>query len=469
MNLKRYITNSLSAFLLATVLFSCTDEGSKIGIIYDNEHIDADYIEYNVLTQSMLLGSVRQSGRNCYLGAFIDPETGGKVEAAFATQFHIFEDMRFPDRNSLFPSDGQDHSLDPVGCDSIEVRLYIKSTTGDINNPLTIEVYPLSRDKVIREGAVYNSDVNIMSQFVENGQQPIATKTVAGIDYNVSDSILNSQSYTKNIRIVLPREYGNNFVKTYYDNPDSYHNSYNFIRQVCAGLYFRVKNGSGTIHTIDIATLNLYLTTYEDDKAQPQSIRFSATPEVLQCTQIENNNLESIIDSTEMRYTYVKTPAGICTEVTLPIEEIIKGHEADSISKAAITFPRYGAEESQTSSLGIPKVLLMVPKKEMKAFFNEHRVADAKTTFIANYNTSYNSYTFTNISNIISHCRPDSVGDTDWNKVLLIPVTTSSTTDTYGNSSLTSVSHDMGFNSASLVRGTTNYPLKLQIVYSKFY
>ena len=51
----------------------------------------------------------------------------------------------------------------------------------------------------------------------------------------------------------------------------------------------------------------------------------------------------------------------------------------------------------------------------------------------------------------------------DWNKVLLIPVSTS----TDNNGVLVSVTHNLNLSSVRLVGGTT--PLTMQVVYSKFY
>ena len=53
----------------------------------------------------------------------------------------------------------------------------------------------------------------------------------------------------------------------------------------------------------------------------------------------------------------------------------------------------------------------------------------------------------------------------NWNKVVIIPVTTSTMTIS-NNTYLTGIYHDMSIKSTKLVGGNT--PIKLTVVYSKF-
>ncbi len=175
----------------------------------------------------------------------------------------------------------------------------------------------------------------------------------------------------------------------------------------------------------------------------------------------------------------------MCTQVTLPIDEVFEGkHKKDSLSMASVSFIRYN--KTQTSNqFGTPQTLLMVRRSELYRFFNEHRIADNRTSYIASFNSVYNSYDFNNISRMISYCYNEKIQGAKrlgiseeewmarnpyWNQVVLVPVTTSSTTETssLGTSSsvLVSVTHDLSLNSIRLVGGNT--PIKMQVVYSRF-
>jgi len=128
----------------------------------------------------------------------------------------------------------------------------------------------------------------------------------------------------------------------------------------------------------------------------------------------------------------------------------------------------------------------MVPKGELNDFFDNNRVPDNYKTFLANYDNVYNSYTFSNIANLISYLkrqRDTKAGITendspqarlakldawmaanpDWNKVMLVPVTAE--TSTMG--SVLSVSNDFSLSGARLKGGSAN-PVKMSVVYSRF-
>lgn len=58
----------------------------------------------------------------------------------------------------------------------------------------------------------------------------------------------------------------------------------------------------------------------------------------------------------------------------------------------------------------------------------------------------------------------------NWNKAVVVPVTTTYTTDAYGTSTLTTVTHDMSMTNTRLVGGSANpnQAIKLSVIYSKF-
>ena len=205
--------------------------------------------------------------------------------------------------------------------------------------------------------------------------------------------------------------------------------------------------------------------------------RFAATPEVLQNTYVENEGLSEWLDNNN-ECTYLKTPAGVFTEMTLPIDEIYEGHDNDSISQTQFTLYRYNTEADLAAAFDIPQTLLLVRKQDMYLFFEEGRVPDNKTSFITSFNSSYNTYTFSNISNLIAYCRREKRTEAakagltpeawaqdheDWNKVVLIPVETNED----NSNNIVSVTHDMGVGSTRLVGGI-NDRTRLQVIYSTF-
>ena len=435
-----------------------------------------------VLSSDLLNNVVPANSTACYLGKVIDPETDEAITATFAAQFHTFEGYTFPDREDIVTDDD-------LLCDSIELRLFIKNTFGDKNNPMKLEVWPLSmdEDKLIEESMSFYTNTDLR-QFTDESKGPIATKVFTATDYIVSEGQRNSTGYTDNIRIVLPRQYGEDIMEKFYSDPDAFSDSWHFIRNVCAGFLFRTVGGTGTMLNLEVSTMNLFFRFKSE--AYPDSIlsancRFAATPEVIQSTQFESSNLDKLVGNEG--YTMLKTPAGICTELVLPINEIYDGHESDSISRASITLTRINNQDEDALdddyALGIPQNLLLVRKQNLDSFFEKHQVADNQQSFSTYFYDTYNCYRFDNISRLISYCQHEKLAGMeaegkseaeweaahpDWNHVVLVPVSIATAANNMGDGVQVSVTHDLSLCSTKLVRGTEANPIKMQVIYSRF-
>ena len=467
---------------LATLLIAgCDDNTSTMGIPSKDEEVFPSYGTFLAYTHSEAMDSVLGNSTSSYLGSIDDPETGTRIRADFAAQFHTFENYSFPKFDLMFPDDGVKRTTDSIRCDSVEVRLYFSNYYGAKNAPLKLEVYPLDKNNVLQEEEDYYTDTDL-DQFVLPGSEPIATKVFTTEDYNLADAERNSATHADNVRIMLPDTVGSLIMRAYYDHPEYFKDSYTFIRKVCPGFLFKIRSGNGSMLSVDVSTLNIYFNFYDKvkrDSTCSALARFAATPEVIQSTQFSNDDMQSLVEEDDC--TYLKTPAGIMTVAQLPINEIYQNHETDSVSRAQLTFTRLNNTKPSTQSLGIPQSLLLVRKADATSFFKKRSVADSKTSYTTSYSSTYNTYTFNNICRLISLCRKEKLAGMkaenlteqeweqkhpDWNKVVLIPVTISTTTDTYGNTHQVSVTHDMGMNSIRLQGGSKN-PIKMQVIYSR--
>lgn len=468
---------------LATLLIAgCDDNTSTMGIPSKDEEVFPSYGTFLAYTHSEAMDSVLGNSTSSYLGSIDDPETGTRIRADFAAQFHTFENYSFPKFDLMFPDDGVKRTTDSIRCDSVEVRLYFSNYYGAKNAPLKLEVYPLDKNNVLQEEEDYYTDTNL-DQFVLPGSEPIATKVFTPEDYNLADAERNSATHADNVRIMLPDTVGSLIMRAYYDHPEYFKDSYTFIRKVCPGFLFKIRSGNGSMLSVDVSTLNIYFNFYDKvkrDSTCSALARFAATPEVIQSTQFSNDDMQSLVEEDDC--TYLKTPAGIMTVAQLPINEIYQNHETDSVSRAQLTFTRLNNTKPSTQSLGIPQSLLLVRKADATSFFKKRSVADSKTSYTTSYSSTYNTYTFNNICRLISLCRKEKLAGMkaenlteqeweqkhpDWNKVVLIPVSISTATDTYGETHQVSVTHDMSMNSIRL-QGGANTPIKMQVIYSRF-
>ncbi len=468
---------------LATLLIAgCDDNTSTMGIPSKDEEVFPSYGTFLAYTHSEAMDSVLGNSTSSYLGSIDDPETGTRIRADFAAQFHTFENYSFPKFDLMFPDDGVKRTTDSIRCDSVEVRLYFSNYYGAKNAPLKLEVYPLDKNNVLQEEEDYYTDTDL-DQFVLPGSEPIATKVFTTEDYNLADAERNSATHADNVRIMLPDTVGSLIMRAYYDHPEYFKDSYTFIRKVCPGFLFKIRSGNGSMLSVDVSTLNIYFNFYDKvkrDSTCSALARFAATPEVIQSTRFSNDDMQSLVEEDDC--TYLKTPAGIMTVAQLPINEIYQNHETDSVSRAQLTFTRLNNTKPSTQSLGIPQSLLLVRKADATSFFKKRSVADSKTSYTTSYSSTYNTYTFNNICRLISLCRKEKLAGMkaenlteqeweqkhpDWNKVVLIPVSISTATDTYGETHQVSVTHDMSMNSIRL-QGGANTPIKMQVIYSRF-
>ena len=464
--------------LLASVIFAaCDDNTESMGIYPDEDYIITDVATVPFTTSSVELGAVVANSSKSYLGRVHDPETNTDVKAEFLAQFHTSENYTLPDVSLLVKNDaGQ------IECDSVEVRLYYSKYYGDSSNPIKVNVYELDMNNVLREDQTYYSDLDLAS-YVPTGAEPLVTKVFTASDFSLSESERSSANHYDNVRIVMPRDFGNRILRAAAEHPEYFKDSWQFMHHVFPGLYFQLQSGTGTMLTLDVSSLNVYFryrsTTSSD--VYDGLMRFAATAEVIQSTKITNSNLSALLTN-DVPYTYLKSPAGVATEITLPIDDIFKGHELDSINRARVVLTRYNSASQNEYSFDTPSTLLMVRKGELASFFDNREVADNKTSYITSFDTGYNTYSFSNIARLLSYLYREkqdgmlnegltsaqwNAAHPDWNKVVVTPVVVNSTTNqSTGVTRYVSVTHDFSLGSVRLVGGTQ--PQEMQVIYSRY-
>jgi len=471
MRMKRNHFCIILAMILPMAFAACDDNTEGLGgsMMPGEDNISIDQKVYNATSRSLLAGdSILAKTSTAYLGRYTDP-TYGTFEADFLAQFHCVEDFQFPEGGVA-----GDTAV------SAEVRLYVSSFFGDSISPSHLSVYPLN--KVLEEDRNYYTDLN-PEEYYDATQAPLASRPYTAEDKTLPDSITDANNYVSYIRVQLPRQFGTDIIRKYYDNPANFTNSETFINNVCKGMYFKCDQGDGSILYIQQAQLNISFKYFiKSSSGKVDSLvtviaQFAGTQEVIQANrfQTDKEKLKKLVEE-DGSCTYLKTPAGIFTELTLPLDEIAENHinRGDTLNSVKLTITRYNESindsEEAAFKMGVPRTILMVRKKDMYTFFEKNQVADNKTSYLASFNSSYNTYTFNNMSQLITNCineKNDSNGqvDEDWNKVVLIPVVT--TTDNTGN--VVTIRHNLNLTSARLMGGfNPSNELQVRITYSKF-
>ena len=471
-----YRTAFMACTIIAALTAGCDDDTGSLGITDNADVIISSEEAFQVKSASILLGSVVANSSKSYLGEVYDPETKTTIRAEFLSQFYSLENYVLP-ADSLIVKDENGE----IQADSAEVRIYYSNYYGTVTNPMKIQVYELDSDNILREDQTYYSDIDIES-YLPQGATPLATKTFTPSDYTLPEAQRLSTSNYPNVRVRLPQSFGTRILRAANEHPEWFTNSWLFIHKVCPGLYFKLQSGTGTMIEMDVAALNVYF-RYRDakqDSIYEAISRFSATPEVIQSTRISNSDLTPLLDPS-LPYTYLKTPAGIATELTLPVDEIYASHRNDSINRASLILTRMNSTLQDATVLPTPQTLLLVRKGELNTFFQNRQVADGETAFTTTFDSSHNTYMYNNLSYLISRMNREkrdgmkskgmtseewNAANPDWNKVVIIPVVVTTNTTSSGATNQTSVTHDFSLTSTRLVGASQ--PLTMQVIYSRY-
>ena len=465
----RHFANLGLAILLFTACDETTDQiGTSLVNNMDNLEITTD--TFNITTRSIIADSVLSRNTIGYVGKIKDPETGNYITGDFMAQFHTFENYTFPQKDSIASKiDGM------VVADSCDIRLFFTSSYGDSLTSMKLIAHEM--DHPMLEDQLYYSNFDPATKgfLREDGIHKSKVYTLA--DHTVSAKKRASTDYTPHIRITLNDEYTakdgrtyNNFgtyiMQTNLEHPEYFKNSLTFMKNVVPGFYFENTSGLGAMAYITTSQLNVYFRFISKDSVYTGNASFAGTEEVLQQTKISNDHntiARLVADNT---CTYLKTPAGIFTEMTLPIDDIFRGHETDSINTAKVVLTRINDDRVGVYNLPVPSEIMMIPADSIYSFFENNDITNNRTSFTATFSKTYNTYTFNNISGLLSYMKANRTSE-NWNKVVLIPITK---TTNESSGATTKIVHDMSLTSTRLVGGSANphEAVKISVIYSKF-
>ena len=476
------ILRLLTVLVIAALTFAaCDDTTEGIGgsITNDIDNINISSAVFPVATKSMVSGAVLSRNNSGLIGKMKDPETGNYVKGDYMTQLGVLSSFNV---DTVAIKQANNGSIEAYGC---YLLISYNANYGDTIAPMKVTAYEMT--KPMAEDQEYYSDYDAFKNgWVSESNQHWSS------NYNLSNT-----SDVKNFQISLNKpytkdgktynNYGSYILQTYAKHPEYFKTNYKFLHNVCPGFYIKNVGGTGNMakiwNTELIFQYRRQYTTKAKDGVKDSIIvdslynRFDGTEEVLQLNKIENKNMEQLAN--QQKWTYLKSPAGIFTEVTLPIEDIMKGHEKDTLNTATISFPRLNnADEDNPYNFATPSTILMVQKDSLQSFFEKSKLADSRTSYTTSYSrtgTYKNAYTFQNIANLISAMYKNKGKGENWNKVVLVPVNVITTTQGY-TTVISKINHDMSLASTRLKRGviTTDSngketsPIQIKVIYSKF-
>lgn len=485
------ILRLLTVLVIAALTFAaCDDTTEGIGGSITNkiDNINISDSAFNVTTKSIVADSVLSRNNTGLIGKMKDPETGNYVKGDYMTQLSVLPTFSVDTLDYIKQANNGS-----IEADSCYLLVSYNASYGDTIAPMKVTAYEMT--KPMAEDKEYYSNYDAFKEgWVSENNQHWSS------NYNLSNT-----SDVKNFKIYLNKEYkkdgktyknyGSYILQTYEKHPEYFKTNFKFLHNVCPGFYIKNVGGTGNMAKIWNTELIFYWTRHKTINKDSTAVsigynRFDGTEEVLQLNKIENDteNLKKLASKDQEKCTYLKSPAGIFTEVTLPIEDIMKGHEKDTLNTATISFPRLNNEnEDNPYNFATPSTILMVQKDSLQSFFEKSKLADNRTSYTASYSstgTYKNAYTFQNIANLVSAMYKNKGKGENWNKVVLVPVNVITTTQGY-TTVISKINHDMSLASTRLIVGTddpdkdyttdektgkkvASGPIRIKVIYSKF-
>lgn len=485
------ILRLLTVLVIAALTFAaCDDTTEGIGGSITNkiDNINISNSAFNVTTKSIVADSVLSRNNTGLIGKMKDPETGNYIKGDYMTQLSVLP---------TFSVDTLDYikqaNKGSIEADSCYLLVSYNASYGDTIAPMKVTAYEMT--KPMAEDKEYYSNYDAFKEgwVNENNQHWSSNYNLSNTSDVKNFKIYLNKKYTKDGKTY--KNYGSYIMQTYAEHPEYFKTNYKFLHNVCPGFYIKNVGGTGNMAKIWNTELIFYWTRHKTINKDSTAVsigynRFDGTEEVLQLNKIENDteNLKKLASKDQEKCTYLKSPAGIFTEVTLPIEDIMKGHEKDTLNTATISFPRLNNDnEDNPYNFATPSTILMVQKDSLQSFFEKSKLADSRTSYTASYSstgTYKNAYTFQNIANLVSAMYKNKGKGENWNKVVLVPVNVITTTQGY-TTVISKINHDMSLASTRLIVGTDDSdkdyttdektgkkvasgPIRIKVIYSKF-
>lgn len=486
--------------LLALTFYGCDESTGSLGLGMfpeSDQNMNGRDTTFQVITKSILSDSVYAKTNVGYVGKFTDRKNlFGSYECSFLAQLYCPEGITFP--TVYDPVTNPKGIMAGDSTYTTELVLYYKSYFGDSLSACRMSIYQLEENLEQK----YYTDINPSKYYKEDSL--LARKAYTAVDLSLSDSVRNSSDFYPNVRFTSPKlkKLGDKILKANREHPEWFAKPDAFINNLFKGIYAKSDYGDGTILYVDQINLNIVFLCHNTDslgnivhkKDGTDSLyyttrTFATTREVIQSNQIKNNSKELEKCVKEENHTYLKTPAGIFTQAELPFNAIAEKLSNDSLSAVKLTFTNYNQEIKDMFSMKAPSHILLVRKQEMHTFFEENKLADNITSFIATQNSfGVNQYVFPNLTRLVNTCLNEKTqakkkaGDNwtaeeekkweeenDWNKVVIIPVTIQY--DNSSNNNLISIQHDLQPSYVKLVGGNPEKGgslLDLKVTYVNF-
>ncbi|SBV95948.1 DUF4270 domain-containing protein [uncultured Dysgonomonas sp.] len=458
------------AITLSTLTFvACDDDltslGSSIQPGGDDIFVGSDTLSLTAVTRSF---NDSVYARTVYglLGEYTDP-IFGKIKSDYLCEFYCAENSTFADPYKM-----------GITIDSVRLNTEFTYFAGDTVSPMGLSVYEVTKPLK----AFFFTSVN-----PENycDMQKLLGQSIFSIQ-DVPDTVISS-TRIRTISTNLNLELGQRFYNEWKNSDGATFKNSDALKEFFKGVYVTTNFGSGSIINVDYTEFDIYYTyTYEKGDASENTVdrdtlgvfRLPVTPEVIQMNHVKSSPPAGMITEGPAGKTYMNTPAGLYTEVTIPLDAIVKAAVAGAGKDAVINAANFkmlgNTEEEAKSGLSRPSDILFINKDSLPNFFYNRKLHDAQTSFVTTRSTTNNSYDFGNLASVINYYtkyyKEKGVSPLPDLKYLVIPVTATYTQTTNSSGYTVNVITDLYnqmFPTSAILR-TEPKDMKMSIIYSKY-
>lgn len=395
MNIK--VLLSLSIVLLSAAFIACDDDLNSVGSTIqpgdDEIFVYADSVDITARTVS-LNDSVYARTEMPIIGEYTDP-VFGTVKTDFLSELYCPEGLTFHPKT--------------LAIDSVNLSIISQSFIGDSISPFGISAYRLNK----------NLERNYFTNVDPREYYNPADLLGQGL-FTIQDG--EPYDGARRYKIELDQSIGQTLYDDWRSSEGAIFANNAAFREYFKGIYVTNTFGSGNIQVINTVIFQVhYRFTGRNNNDTSDSIRsgflrLPLTSEVIQLNRTQNKIPESLFDYDGTK-TYTKTPAGVCTEFTIPLSQIVQIAKETGIGNNKINSANFrirGYTEEESTETTRPSYLLFINKDSVQDFFSSNKIPDARTSFlmIRNSSTQNNTYQFSssntlnvsnNIANMVNH------------------------------------------------------------------
>jgi len=456
-------------FLLCIIYMACDDTIGKVGlgIQPDEDIVNVFDTVVFVEARTVEVDSVYAKTVSGFLGELYDPSFG-VIKSGYMCQY--YPSIGFPYLDSIV-----DNKID-----SVILTIGYYSFFGDSLAPMEVTVYPVV--KPLDNHYYTNTDPKDFCDL----DRPMAKYGYTVRNLTLSDEELKENNYYS-ISIPLPVKLGQDYLNKVLN--DEIKTTKDFL-DFFPGTYLTTTFGTGSMIVVDRTSIVLYykrnvrlsdVNGNDSIAFRISNAAFAVTKEIIQLNKIENKNPDFLYENNQDK-SFIKSPAGVFTELTIPIKEIMKGIGKKKFSSIKLSLKAFPRDDWKYSLLfpgmtnspvpvqeggesGYSSKLLLIEPDSLATFFETKQIANFQTSFTTQFNSANYTYDFNNIANVVQNAI-EKAPEKDL-KLLLIPVLTTwvSNMDPYTGNTVKMdymTSHYLYPSGVSLMKGGDN--LKIRVV-----